>query len=121
MNPNPDLMRKILIAADSGVPLPEIEGLTLEELACNVEFCIEAGFATGVVTRTAGLAYDLAITKVLWPGHQFIKSATKSPELWNKFKEEFIRVAPKVSVAALVAVAKAWLAKLLPGEPPQHP
>jgi len=92
-----DLIRKIMLAAESATPgQPDLspllaEGHTQSQLSYHASLIHKAGLAEGICDDRALADDDVfcVLTGLTWAGHDFIEAA-RNPTIWQKAKAKAI-------------------------------
>jgi len=107
-----DLLRNILLDAESNGHLGLPGEHTPEEIAEHVQQLLEAGLVEGQVVRNkVGILIGSAIIRLTAAGHDFL-DATRNPSLWTKTKGYVTKNLPEWTLSIVKDVAE----RVLKGE-----
>lgn len=89
-----ELIRKVLLAVESGTSDPAIKGYSDDEVKYHQALAIEVGLVEGRPLRgETGVPVAVMIKKLTWAGHDFVDAIAQETN-WNKVKE-FLKDAGK--------------------------
>lgn len=104
-----DLVRKVVLAAESGPPFPPIEGYTDDAVKYHKMLAIEAGLLAGQSrkdhTRPTEIPTAVLITDVTWAGHDFIQ-AIREETNWRKVKAYVADSGKQLSIEMVKAAVR---------------
>lgn len=100
-----DLIRKQLLALESGRDPLKIEGYSESALLYHVYLLDDAGFVHAAMARGGqGEVVAAHVMEITWAGQEFLQSI-KDDTLWNKAKDKVL----KPSASWTFAVLMEWL------------
>ena len=126
MMQNPELLRKIMLAAErqpAGKPMTgtDLKGCCDDphELGDHVQQLIEAGYVDGVVHINPGLTPKIRLNRLTFHGHEFLH-AMRDDSIWKMVKEKVMlpTASWSLKLAAAYAIKLAATHLGLPGVPP---
>ncbi|MCE5232469.1 MAG: DUF2513 domain-containing protein [Mizugakiibacter sp.] len=113
-----ELVRKILLALESGQANLPIDGYDDDIIRYHKALVIEAGLADGSTLKTGvgsrEVPADVMLTKLTWAGHEFLDTV-RSDSVWAKTKQTFASKGLDMTLDLVKSVASSIATGLIRG------
>ena len=108
-----DLIRLLMLEAESGEKPPELSSYDDDTICGHVALLLDAGFIDGkAFAGSDGVIRRAIIKRLTWTGHEFL-DASRDPTLWQQAKDKVLKPGASWTLAVLMEFLKAEARKRL--------